>query len=486
MININKKRPLYQYLIFTFVVLSLLLCSGCNSEKKKKYDIKGRVVTTDGVGLENVSILLYPHKPLAANVQNVKNLHPNHGAALSMYDTFDHRTETPISVAETNAEGLFSLKNVERGTYYLVAYKQNFGFQYIRELKIDKDQSNLQFELHPVIDLPTAILGSYDFHEGRTYRVLNDITLLPGSEVTVGSNVTIMFEPMTKMSVYGNVEISDHSFLLMMSADKVYSHSHDDTDITQYNSISFTNVPQSIIQNMKVIDSSLGISFSEMNNSTLRNCYINSGQAIRVAASPGFMVEQCTITNTTDVIRGGLYMEHSDEVVVERCHFFNNRVGGIILWSADVVVNNNYFHNNRNYDFGFDQNGAGQVRYNTFKESVLALHNYRGQMYAHHNDIDGESGIYATRVNAWLSAKHNNINCREFGIKSRCMYYNSDTVHLDCTQNYWYTTDTSEIRKLVYDSRNDSTSDPNYPLLVTIIDYTPFSSRSHVAGVYNE
>lgn len=107
-------------------------------------------------------------------------------------------------------------------------------------------------------------------------------------------------------------------------------------------------------------------------------------------------------------------------------------------------------------------------------------------MVAKYNDIEAKIGIYAYRVNATLTANHNNLNCSQYGIKSQCMYYNSDVVYLDCKRNYWNTTSLETIMGLIYDRNNESESDENYHLLKTIIEFQPISTKPNQAGAYND
>jgi len=472
--------------VMLLIAWTLIIVSCGSPTENKTYTISGKVLDDNSTGLENATVLVYVFHPLDTSITTFKNDFPQHGAELSMYNEFDHRTGTPIVQTSTNADGTFSLSGISKGDYNIVAYKQDYGYKYIENLSIDQDVQNLQFNLYSVISLPTAITEDIELLSNRFYLLTSDLVILPGVSVQVDSNVTILVSPSCKINVYGVLNTGMNSSLRIMCDDKIYSHSNTSSDIGRFDSVAFYDQSNLVLQNIKLVNCTLGFRFSGSSNVTLSNFYSSSlYQSVALDQSPGFVLEKSTITNSIETMRGAVSIEHSDGTMIEKCHFIKNNQGVRIAYSQNTLVKNNYFQMNSIYDLGFDQDGAGSVDYNTFKNSKTAIDNYRGQINVTHNNIEAEKGIYAYRVNASLTAKYNNLKCSTYGIKSQCMYYQTDIVHLDCTRNYWNTTDTNIIETLIYDRDNESVDDENYYLLVTMIDYLPISNTPNAAGVYN-
>lgn len=474
------------WLVRLWIMLSLmLLIFSCNSVRSKSYTLSGKILDIENVGIEGATVLLYKQQQIKAGILEVKTEFPNIGADLDMYDTFDHRTAKPMVVVSSNALGEFSLNKIGKGTYHLVAYKEGYGFKYQKEIKINQNENNNNVILSDILSLPAAIDGEATMLSDRVYLLSGDFTLLPGSTLNVGSGVTLLVPPHHKLNIHGNWVMEDTSSITIMSSDKLYSHSHGEADIEDFDSMVFLSQTSKHIHSIKMKNNELGMKFQDCNDFHLSNVFLDSAQSISVGSSPGFKLSYATISQGKDTVRGAVGVEFSNNIEVKRCHFFENEIGLRIGFSTGVNVSNNYFHLNTKYDMGFDYGSVGTVEYNTFRDSPQAIDNYRGRMYINYNDIQAAIGIYAYRVYAWISANHNNLQCTRYGIKSQCMYHNSDTVHLDCTQNYWYTTNVDEIKKLIFDKDNERETDPNYHILVSKVDFLPISNRPLVAGVSN-
>ena len=484
----NKQNITIKYWTFAIFIFIMILITSCdNPTKVKSYSVSGTVYANDNFGIENATILIYNYLLLDDATNSFKELYPNHGSDLRFYNLFDHRNSIPIAQTLSSNDGIFSFQNIPKGVYIIVAYKSGYGFKYLNNIEVSENISGLRINILPITDLPATISSNIDLVDNRFYSITSDLIILTGVTVNIGRNVTLVVSPLKKIEIYGTLEISEEGSLLVMSMDSLYTHSQQYSSIGKFDSITFINQESKVIRNIKVINSELGIRFSYSSNITMCNSYVSAEyQCVAVSSSPNFHLLQCSITNATDTMRGAVFIENSSGSVIECCHIFNNKIGAQISYSQNVQVYNNYFTSNSIYDFGFAQDGVGTVEYNTFKNSQTAIYNYRGQMFANYNDIEAVTGIFAERVNAWFSAKFNNLKCSKYGIKSRCMFYNSPIMHLEGTHNYWYTYNIDEIEELIYDRNDDSESDENYYLLVTVVDYLPISSTPNRAGIHNQ
>lgn len=479
-------KSLLVYLVYIWLLALLVLTlASCGGTKPKAYAVSGRVVTENNEPLSDVTVLLYRHEMTNVGLTTLKAEYPNHGCDIGMLDDFDHRTSSPVFSVKTDVDGAFVFPKVGEGRYRIVFYKEGFGFKYQNGIWVDDDLSNVQAMLLPVLEMPTVITDDMILDAERMYFISADTVILPGVSIAVGRNVTLLFYPNTKINIHGILSVGDNSSLTFMSSDALYSHSNE--NVNAFESVDFVSQNNKVIRNIKVTDCLLGLRISNSSDVLVTNAYLNSPyQGMAVTATQGIAIKNCCFTNSKDQIRSALNIEHSPNALLERNIFTGNAMGARIALSPNVTVKNNYFTDNSMFDFGFDEDAQGLVEYNTFRSSNIAIDNYRGQMIANYNDIEANTGIYAYRVNATLAANYNNLNCSQYGIKSQCMYYNSDIVHLDCTRNYWNTTDQHAITHLIYDRNNESENDANYHLLKTIIDFQPISTKPNVAGVYND
>lgn len=482
--NLTSLSKLIQMLLlFTICLVALLSCD--KSTKPKTFSIYGSVKNSNSEGLENVTVLAFRKVPLNSTINTFKQEYPQHGADIDMYENFDHRIETPIAVASTNLEGEFTLENLEENIYNLVVYKEGYGYSLLVNQNVGGKNLVVDFLLSPSFNLPPVIAQDMTLNSETVYAVQENMIILPEVNVTIGSDVILLVSPNRKIDVYGDFITDSESSLNIISSDKLYSHSNQQSQISKFESITFYSQVNSTIRNIRAVDNLLGIRFINTQGITLTGSYIVSEYSgLSVIGAKEFTLDQSSISGSIETIRAAAYFENSSNITIEQCHLFNNIIAAQISGSTNSIVRNNYFNSNSLYDFGFAEGGAGTVEYNTFRDSQTAIYNFRGQMYANYNDIQAVVGIYSLRVDAWFSAKYNNLDCTEYGIKSQCMSWNPIITHLDCTRNYWFTTDAEEIEQKIYDRNDESLNDENYDLLITYVDYQPISSSLQIAGIF--
>ncbi|MDD3235135.1 MAG: right-handed parallel beta-helix repeat-containing protein [Candidatus Cloacimonetes bacterium] len=474
-------------LLLLVLLLCLLLSTSCKTATAPEtYSVTGTVFSDIDTGIEGVTVLIYNLIPLNESVSELSESYPNHGADLDLYNGFDHRTNSPIAVCTTASNGTFNLSGIAKGIYNLVAFKEGFGFTYLLNFSVSGNSSGVQLALAPVVSLQSPISEDLTLESNRIYSVASDLILLPGNNITVGSNSVLIISPGVNLDLYGKLVTSEDSSLKIMSSDLLYSYSNPQDQIKRFSHLSFKNQSNSMIQNVIVINSNLGIQFIGTQNFTLKNSFVKAlYYAVDVTGSDNFTLNKCSITGSTDIGRGAAYFENDSNIVVERCHFYDNKIGIYIAECPNASVKNNSFDSNGVRDMSLFEGSVAVVEFNTFRGSQIAIYNYRGQVNANYNDIQAVIGIHSLRVNAWFSAKFNNLNCSQYGIKSQCMFYNSSIIHLDGTRNYWNTTDISAIEQLVWDRDNESEDDENYSLLKSIVDFQPISITPNTAGIFN-
>jgi hypothetical protein len=465
----------------------MLILTSCNSPTKPdNYTVSGVVYDNNNQPLANAVVLLYESVVMSDENSQMKSLYPNHGASAEFYLLFDHRRYQPVAMINADMNGEFILKNVRRGKYNIVSMKEDYGLQYRLDMMIDSSLSDLQIVINPLIEIPSVVHDTYSLVDNRSYYSVSDVQVLPEGRLIVGTGVVLYMNPGSNLDIYGTLQTDSSASLKISTKDRLFSYDASEA-IERFESVTFHNQDSKSIRNISIDFSVLGTTFWYGDGSSIENFSVNAFyQGFAAVGVSNFSMKNSSVNGSSETIRAGANFENSNTVVIEKCHFWGNVNGLLISGTPNATVYNNYFNNNSNRDVFIAQDGSGLVHYNTFRHSNTAIYNFRGQIQADYNDIEANIGVYSDKVDAWFSAQFNNLNCSQYGIKSRCMYYSSPIVHLDGSRNYWFTSDAEEIAALIYDRNSDSVDDVNYHLLLTVVDYLPFSYSPNPAGVFNQ
>ncbi|HDH31625.1 MAG TPA: hypothetical protein ENH26_02530 [Candidatus Wolfebacteria bacterium] len=63
---------------------------------------------------------------------------PNIGIQISQETEFYHRKQTPVYTTNTNKDGKWEIKDVDKDNYNIVAEKNEYGFKYILNQNVEQ------------------------------------------------------------------------------------------------------------------------------------------------------------------------------------------------------------------------------------------------------------------------------------------------------------------------------------------------------------
>lgn len=481
----NMKREIWQYLLVFLLMSSLFMISCSKTTGPNTFGITGVVTDENGLPISGATVIVYHSPQLSESLQGFKAQYPNHGVSIDYYKNFDHRKTPSILSVVSGSDGSYKINGLSEATYNLVAIKENYGFEYVQNYDLVDNVENFQICVKPLIEIPQTISGGYSLESGRNYYITSGLVVLPEGCLNIGTDVRLFIEPGYDVNIHGKLNIYDASSLYIGSSDGLFDGSCDQ-DLDKYNSITLHNQYNGSIQNIVIDDTMLGLRVIDSNDFAMNNTYVNAHyQGIVVVGSQNITLSQCSVNGSRETIRAALTIENSSAISMDKCHLWENYNGIQVAGTDDVAISNCYFINNSSRDVFIAEDGSATISRCTFKSSNTAIYGLSGQADIVYNDIQARVGINIERVGAWFSANFNNIDCTDIGIKSRCMFYNSPILHLDCTRNYWYTNDQEAIAELIYDRDNVSPDEENYHLLVTIIDFLPIASFPNDVGVFN-
>lgn len=483
----KKHRAAFLKGAFIALIVILLFTYSCNSNKPKLFKITGTVTgeTEKAIDpLANAEVLLYSIASEDSSVMNLHKMHPSIGALHAKENLFDHRLATPKLRARSDSGGKFELSGVESGNYYVVVFSEGWGFRYLPVSVTDHNITNLDVSLHQVVELPAIISLDYSLLDDRVYRVSSNLALLENAKLICYGFTTLVMDPGTEANLYGNLVMGPSSYLRVLSSDKLYSTSNSAEQIESYNHISVYNNNEIELQNIILSGATYGLRIINSENVTLSNSSIQSRYlSVSLSNVDNASIVNCTVTGSRESSLAAIYCENSQNINIEKSHIYKNIKGISTGNCSSVMISENYFDSNSSIDVSFGEYSTGSVVHCAFVKSNLAISNYKGQIQAHWNDIDANTGIYSYQLLASFSANNNNFDCAEYAIKSRSIFYNSEIIHMNAKQNYWNTTNIREIEALIFDRNDEDTNDVNYSLLKSVVDFQPFRSQRTNAGI---
>lgn len=194
---------------FSFGFFALILVLSCSKDSSgpdnNTVTVSGKV-TLEGVSdYSGVTVSLYAPVALNPEIAAINQQYPNIGVKISQETEFDHREGTAAYSATTNAAGEWSIGNVAKGTYHLVAQKSSFGWRYLYNNDLNGDRTLTEVQLYPEITLRTTLDSSLTLQSGRTYFLEGDFFVLSNGQLIIEDEVTIIAKTNARLIVLGGV-----------------------------------------------------------------------------------------------------------------------------------------------------------------------------------------------------------------------------------------------------------------------------------------
>ncbi len=462
----HRRASAFATLFFTLVAFALLF--SCNSHKPEFGSLAGNVQLVNDTGypandpgdFSGVTVALYKLAELDTTLVRINQKYPEIGVSVSQETEFDHRKEDPMKHSVTDAAGVFTLNDIEVGTYNLVFLKQGWGQLYILEFEVEQGDNDLKkasnyhsarsldkslitkvqppihkgsVTLYPTRQVPALVSNNITFAQGRTYLITTDTTVLGTATVEAGSVIAVA--PNTRLNFQGAVTTSNDGGWWRLTSSHNIDLIADIDSIMPYNSVGVLNpnnnvsisgmIMDSAVEGIKIAGSSLQLSYSILKNT--------SSMALLVQTT------QCNISNIM-MTGNGLRGIHSlmNSITVEESVFYANRDPLQLLVTVGNV-NNNYFCENL---FGVRPIiGTVSITHNCFDRNSSAVSPSASEIEIEYNefyanDIDIElNGFYEDGIGVIScipSAENNNFFGN--GIYVHC--FGTNSYYADGAHNF--------------------------------------------------
>lgn len=223
-------------------------------------------------------------------------------------------------------------------------------------------------------------------------------------------------------------------------------------------------------------NANVGVYVQSGNLSISRSVFINNKNygisAVQIGLSNKVDIRNCIFVNQPI----GFNLEFTDTTTsIKNSIFVSNGESGINAITTGARIENNFFSGNKHSINGYSNvSGAPlKIYYNSFATS-LNYHIYlRGQdSEIKYNDINSTSGAIWLG-DMYLKKTYSVLNYNNLYGKRYLLRLGSNTANVNARYNYWGTTSESEIRNLIFDRNDVSTSDPFYTGY-GIVDYSNY------------
>jgi len=482
--------------IIYFVIIALvsIVLFSCDSGTKIQKGVISGIITLEGQNdYSGITIMLYSAGIVPEKLKEINNQYPQLAFPVEDKHIFDHREWTPLFMVVTNKSGFFSFPETVYGKYIIAYLKEGWGYNYIFDIELNAPEisvNNIQGDgllLYPETVVPVTIEGNYSFLQNKCYIVENDVTALPNSMLNFTKDSKILIAPSKKINIYGNCSFPDgDDFSYVTSYSGIYSSAN--IEILNGEGIVYTGMAGDIsnlciahlntgisirtnettLHNLLVRDCVFGITSLQVNDMEISNSIIMNNKSQDAAAISNYTVNGCDIQ---DNIFYNNYISLKHEIVKNAVVNNNAFISGtrefINSWESTCTFSNNLIDN---LSVGIENTGKSNltINYNHIKAKICV------QTYiTYHWDNTVNYG--------WTKANNNNFFTDQYVMESRASYIYPDGLPypLDFKNNYWNTTSTTEIDKLIIDF-NDLGLELNYGV-TSIVNYVPYKNGP-VAG----
>ncbi|TVL96079.1 MAG: hypothetical protein CV087_23930, partial [Candidatus Brocadia sp. WS118] len=181
--------------VFFLGVLNLgsLILFSCSKNGTEGNDntitVSGKVTLEGESDYSGVMVSLYKPVELDPELVAINQQYPNIGVQISQETEFDHQEETASYNTTTNANGEWSIENVQSGTFHIVITKEGYGWEYLIGNVIDQSKSLNTVGLNKSVILNQAQYNSYNFQSGVYYIIASNSIF---NNPTINSDVVFL------------------------------------------------------------------------------------------------------------------------------------------------------------------------------------------------------------------------------------------------------------------------------------------------------
>jgi len=191
-------------LILNLFVFILVSCSP-TSNNDNKVTFSGTVTLEDTTDYSGVTVSLYKPVELDTALVRINQEYPNIGVQISQETEFDHREHTPVYTTQTEADGSWEIKNVEKGEYNAAAVKNGCNWKY----SYRNDEKIITFGTLPeAVNLDGTI--DNDINIEQKLVIINNMQ--------INNNVSVVFGNGTNILINKNGQIINNGELFFRGA----------------------------------------------------------------------------------------------------------------------------------------------------------------------------------------------------------------------------------------------------------------------------
>jgi len=412
-----------------------------------------------------VTVMIFPVSPLpSVIVENIGSIDVKLGP--DCY--FDHRNMPSVAEIITDPSGNFETSYLDYGRYLLAYYKDGWGFNYVYDIELKGASTKLDtLFLYPEVSVPSAIMSTYTFSKGKTYRLTQATNALPGSEIFAYAGANIIIDPMARLVVNGdfNVIANPHEYVRVTSSSAIYSPG---SSVNLASDIEFGSMAGSIsLSNLLVSYLHDGVKVGRSHADIRDNVFLRNKQALQVVHNDSTMISANVFWQNNDVTGEAIYAYNTQSLNISNNLFYENGNSIKSELGKNMLIDQNLFIKGIN-EIQTLWESTSMVRKNTFRESNTAIGNSgKSNLEIQFNDVSASVCVRTFRTTDWINnsstgwtkANNNNFNATTYAALCQAPYHNNGLpMPLDFTNNYWGTTSVSQIEDLIFD-HNDNPND---------------------------
>ncbi len=437
-----KKTFYFSLKIFFLFSFFFFHFSCSSSTSPQTVTFSGTVTLEDTTDYSGVEVMLFKPVEIDTALTNLNKQYPGVGIEVNQRTEFYWREHTPVYQTTTDASGKWQIKNVEPGTYHIVAKKDGYGWRVLYDSN-EKSENKIhlkkaitwQGQYNSLVEIPTE---SY-------VRVMGNATLGQGLVVNQG----VIIEILNGQQGLKNIDLQINGDLSILGKDHA--------SVFLFSDIAQNNDDMMIINAQKV----------EVEHLVCRNF----ANGISIEAAPMVKIKN----NRFEQMGVALTINECDSLELSNNVFSRFENSAIKTFSCHLSLTRNIIYDCLN--FGLDSKNANNslLNRNIFKScrQFATAFNKGGYAYKPEVFITISNNDYMSNEN------HIFLGYSLYGGINYNNFFHSNAYHirthlrtkadtLDCTNNYW---GTLNIDQKIYDAHDFN--DPNQ--IGPIINYDPFS-----------
>lgn len=502
----NKKVtfPLSLFPFFTaiiFILLVFIILSSCTSTTSSQTgNLSGTIQLEGETNHSNITVGIYELVTLDTTITRINAKYPHIGIKISQHTEFDHRFAEPIRETQTDANGNFKITDIPTGRYNFVVMKHGFGFRYIYNVQINEGSNSLSnftldsnghtkntadLTLFPETYIHEDITASTTFESYHHYiiqpeygdylEISSALTIEPGAVIRLAQGVGMTI--CEKLTAIGQ----EDNWIWFTSNDSILN-SPPKSDIELYKSVELSGTSDKEVRFCKFDNAGTGL-LSTVNGFSISNCiFRNSLCGFHTEGVDSTFCSNLLCEEITNEQMGGIYFEYHTNGIIEKNICLRCENGIKVKTHSNPEVKNNYI-DDCNTGIHISYYSSSNVHNNEIygcEIGVYALASSYPEIYR--NGIQSNYGIVIYRNFApnIIKVNYNNLNCNKYVIQL-IRHGNSINSDMDAKNNYFYTTDETEIQELIFDKNDVEGPDQQY---YGIVNYIPFLTQEYYnAGI---